>query len=82
LAANIKLANVITNVFGMSGRLTLRALIEGKAAAQETAELAKEHLPKKIPELELALEGKLKEHHRFSLKLQLHRIEALAHDGR
>src|SRR5213080_4336299 len=29
--ANIKLANVATDVFGMSGRLMLRALIEGKA---------------------------------------------------
>ena len=33
--ANIKLANVATDVFGMSGRLMLRALIAGKAAPQE-----------------------------------------------
>jgi hypothetical protein len=33
--ANIKLANVATDVFGMSGRLMLRALIEGKATPKK-----------------------------------------------
>ena len=78
--ANIKLANVATDVFGMSGRLMLRALITGKATPQEMAELAKGLLRKKIPELELALEGKLEEHHRFLLELQLQRLEAAEKD--
>src|SRR5438093_10897148 len=78
--ANIKLANVATDVFGMSGRLMLRALIEGKATPQEMAELAKGLLRKKIPELQLALEGKLEEHHRFLLELQLQRLEAAEKD--
>jgi transposase len=78
--ANIKLANVATDVFGMSGRLMLRALIAGKATPQEMAELAKGLLRKKIPELELALEGKLEEHHRFLLELQLQRLEAAEKD--
>jgi transposase len=69
--ANIKLASVATDVFGVSGRLMLRALIEGKATPQEMADLAKGLLRKKIPELEPALEGKLEEHHRFLLRLQL-----------
>src|SRR6184192_4834147 len=75
--ANIKLANVATDVFGMSGRLMLRALIAGKATPQEMAELAKGLLRKKIPELELALEGKLEQHHRFLLELQLQRLGKL-----
>jgi transposase len=78
--ANIKLANVATDVFGMSGRLMLRALIEGKATPQEMAELAKGLLRKKIPELQLALEGKLEQHHRFLLELQLQRLEAAERD--
>jgi len=78
--ANIKLANVATDVFGMSGRLMLRALIAGKATPQEMAELAKGLLRKKIPELELALEGKWEEHHRFLLALQLQRLEAAEKD--
>src|SRR5262249_11694862 len=78
--ANIKLASVATDVFGVSGRLMLRALIEGKANIQEMAELAKGLLRKKIPQLEMALEGKLEEHHRFLLKLQLERLEAAEKD--
>jgi len=78
--ANIKLANVATDVFGMSGRLMLRALIAAKATPQEMAELAKGLLRKKIPELQLALEGKLEEHHRFLLELQLQRLEAAEKD--
>jgi transposase len=78
--ANIKLASVATDVFGVSGRLMRRALIAGKATPQEMADLAKGLLRKKIPELEPALEGKLEEHHRFLLRLQLERLEAAEKD--
>jgi transposase len=78
--ANIKLASVASDVFGVSGVLMLKALVEGKATPQEMAELAKRKLRKKIPELELALEGKIEEHHRFLLKLQLQRLEAVEKD--
>jgi transposase len=78
--ANIKLASVATDVFGVSGLLMLQALIEGKATPQEMAELAKGLLRKKIPELELALEGKVEEHHRFLLSVQLRRLQAVEED--
>jgi transposase len=78
--ANIKLSSVATDVFGVSGRLMLRALIEGKATPQEMAELAKRKLRNKIPQLELALEGRVEEHHRFLLKLQLERLESAEKD--
>jgi transposase len=78
--ANIKLASVATDVFGVSGLLMLHALVEGKATAQEMAELAKKQLRKKIPELELALEGKVEEHHRFLLRMQLGRLQAVEED--
>jgi transposase len=78
--ANIKLASVATDVFGMSGRLMLRALIEGRANPQEMAVLAKGKLRNKIPELELALEGNIEEHHRFLLELQLQRLQAAEKD--
>src|SRR5215472_10534601 len=68
-SANIKLASVAADVFGLSGQLMLRALIEGKASPQEMAELAKGRMRAKIPEREPALEGKLEEHHRFLLRL-------------
>ena len=38
--ANIKLASVATDVFGVSGLLMLHALVEGKATAQEMGEKA------------------------------------------
>jgi transposase len=79
-SANIKLASVATNILGVSGRLMLRALIEGKTTTREMAELAKGKLRNKISELEPALEGKLEEHHRFLLKLQLERLEAAEKD--
>jgi transposase len=79
-SANIKLASVATDVFGASDRLMLRALIKGNSKPQEMAELAKRKLRSKIPELELALEGRVEEHHRFLLKLQLDRVEAIEAD--
>ena len=75
-SANIKLASVAADVFGLSGQLMLRALIEGKASPHEMSELAKGRMRAKIPELEPALERKLEEHHRFLLRLQLQRLEA------
>src|SRR2546421_81790 len=78
--ANIKLASVATDVFGASGRLMLGALMEGEATPQQMADLAKGPLRKKIPHLELALEGKMEEHHRFLLKVQLHRLQAAEED--
>jgi transposase len=44
------------------------------------AGLAKKQLRKKIPELELALEGKVEEHHRFLLSVQLHGLQAVEED--
>lgn len=78
--ANIKLASVASDVFGVSGLLMLEALAEGRANPQQMADLAKRSLRKKLPELELALEGKMEEHHRFLLQLQLRRLQAVEDD--
>jgi transposase len=78
--ANIKLASVVTDVFGVSGQLMLHALVRGSAPPQQMAELAKGLLRKKIPKLELALEGKVEEHHRFLLSVQLRRLQAVEED--
>jgi transposase len=64
---NIKLASVASDVFGVSGRAMLRALIEGRASASEMADLAKGLLRRKHAQLVLALEGKMETHHRFLL---------------
>ncbi len=60
----------------------LEALVEGKATPQEMAELAKGRLRQKIDELGPALEGKLEEHYRFLLRLQLDRLAAAEREKR
>lgn len=77
---NIKLSSVASDVFGVSGRAMLRALIEGNATAAEMAQLARGALRRKTDRLELALRGQLEEHHRFLLRLQLARVERIEGD--
>jgi transposase len=78
--ANIKLASVASDVFGVSGRAMLKALIEGTASAEAMAELAKGQLRRKRADLVLALEGRVEEHHRFLLAMQLRRLEVAEAD--
>ncbi len=66
--ANIKLKTVMSDVMGVSGREMLRAMIEGKTDPAELAALARGRLRGKIPLLEQAARGSLKEHHRFLLE--------------
>jgi transposase len=73
--ASIKLASVASDVFGVSGRRMLRALIGGQASPEQIAELAKGTLRKKLQPLAWALEGRIDDHHRFLLGVQLDLIE-------
>ena len=78
--ANIKLASVASDVFGVSGRAMLRALIAGGVSAEAMADLARGQLRRKRADLILALEGRIEEHHRFLLAMQLRRLEAIEQD--
>jgi transposase len=78
--ANIKLATVASDVFGVSGMLMVRALAEGRTDIDQLAALAKGRLRKKRAALALALEGRVEEHHRFLLGMQLSRLDALEQD--
>jgi len=73
--ANIKLASVASDVFGVSGRRMLRALLDGQETPAQMAQLARGALRKKTTALAAALEGRVEEHHRFLLGLQLERLE-------
>lgn len=75
--ANIKLACVATDALGVSGRQIIRALINGEQDAAVLAELAKGRLRKKIPELQEALFGRVDEHHRFLLDLNMGLLDGL-----
>jgi transposase len=79
-SAGIKLAGVASDVFGVSGRAMLRALIEGEQTPGEMAMLARGRMRRKQPELARALDGHIDEHHRFVLNLQLRRIIAAEAD--
>ena len=73
-SAGIKLAGIASDVFGVSGRAMLRALIEGDQSPAEMAKLARGRMRRKLTELEQALRGNVDEHHRFMLRLQFGRI--------
>jgi transposase len=75
--ANIKLASVASDVLGASGRAMLKIIVCGDFNIDATAELARGRLRNKIPELQLALEGKVTEHHRFLLRELLDHLEFL-----
>ena len=75
--ANVKLASVLSNVLGVSGRRILAALIEGESAPEKLAELGSERLHCSRRELIDALQGRVTEHHRFLLRQHLGMIEEL-----
>ena len=55
--ANVKLGNVLTDLFGVSGQLMLEALLRGQAKPEEIAQFAKGRPNMKIPEMIAALKG-------------------------
>jgi transposase len=74
---NIKLAGVVTDVLGKSGRAMLRALIAGQTDPAALAALARGSLRGKKPELRQALQGRVTDHHRFLLEALLDQEEHL-----
>jgi transposase len=72
---NVKLASVASDVLGVSALAMLRALAAGETNPQRMADLAKKQLRKKIPALQLALEGCLLPHHRFLLADMLEELD-------
>jgi transposase len=75
---NIKLSAVASDILGKSGRAILRDLLHGQTDSHQLAELARGRLRAKIPQLRLALEGHVTEHHRFQLQHLLAHLDFLA----
>lgn len=75
--ANIKLSSVATDVLGVSGRAMLEAIVDGAADPETMAQLAKGRMRSKLPELEKALTGVVRDHHRFLLAKQLAHMDFL-----
>ena len=75
--ANIKVASVLSNVIGRSGRAMLEAIIAGETDPERLAELSVGTARRKKTELLEALRGRVTAHHRGLLKLHLGLIDAL-----
>jgi len=78
--AQIKLSTVASDVFGVSGRAMLTALIAGERSPQILAELARGRMRSKIPLLEEAFLGRFNDHHAFLLSTMLARVDATEAD--
>ena len=79
-SAGIKLAGVMSSVFGVSGMLMLWAPAEGSTDAAAMADLAKWRLRCKRDRLALALDGSLAEHQRRLLRMHIRRLEEIERD--
>jgi transposase len=78
--ACIKLSVVATDIFGVSGRAMMAALIAGQRDPSVLAQLARTRMRTKIGRLEEAFNGHFGEHHRFLLARMLHRIDDIDAD--
>jgi transposase len=76
-SGNIKVSSVATDLFGVSGRKMLKAMVEGKHDAGWMADYAQGKLRAKRRELALALEGTLTVEQRWLLGKELRQVEWL-----
>jgi transposase len=78
--AQIKLSVVASDIFGVSGRAMMDALLAGERDPQQLAQLARSSMRGKISALEQAFVGSFTDHHAFLLRRMLTRIDALSAD--
>jgi transposase len=78
--ACIKLSVVASDIFGVSGRDMMAALIAGERDPKVLAQLARSRMRAKISQLEEAFTGHFTDHHAFLLQTMLARIDAIDTD--
>ncbi len=78
--ACIKVSAVITDIFGVSGRDMLAALVAGERNPKVLAQLARRSMRAKITVLEEAFTGHFTDHHAFLLRTMLGRVDAISAD--
>jgi transposase len=76
--AQIKLTSVASDIFGVSGRAMLAALIAGQRNPRTLAQMARGTMRSKIRALEEALTGHFEDHHGFLVQQMLDHIDDLA----
>jgi transposase len=75
--ACIKLSVVASDIFGVSGREMMAALIAGERNPGVLAQMARTRMRTKITELEESFTGHFDDHHRFLLARMLARIDGI-----
>jgi transposase len=78
--ACIKLSVVVSDIFGVSGRDMLAALVAGERNPKVLAQLARRSMRAKITVLEEAFTGHFTDHHAFLLGTMLGRVDAISAD--
>jgi transposase len=78
--AQIKLSVVASDIFGVSGRAMLAALVAGERDPKVLARLARTRLRAKLGQLEEAFTGHFGDHHAFLLARMLSRIDQASAD--
>ncbi|WP_405427134.1 IS110 family transposase [Micromonospora sp. NBC_00617] len=78
--AQIKLSVVASDIFGVSGRAMMDALISGQRDPKALAQLARTRMRTKLRDLEEAFVGRFDEHHAFLLARMLAHIDAINAD--
>jgi transposase len=78
--AQIKLSVVASDIFGVSGRDMMAALIAGERDPKVLAQMARSRMRGKITALEEAFTGRFTGHHAFLLGKMLARIDAIDAD--
>jgi transposase len=78
--AGIKLSVVASDIFGVSGRDMMAALIAGERDPKRLARLARARLRAKLQALEEAFHGRFSDHHAFLLQTMLDRIDQTSAD--
>jgi len=75
--ANLKIASFVSDLLGVSGRAILQGLIDGETNADRLLARTTGLLRADPEQLRAALEGRVREHHRFLLRLHLTQIEGI-----
>jgi transposase len=76
--ANVKLGDVLSDVFCVSDRLMLQALLDGHLSAEQIAELAKKKGQNEDPQIAASIAGhRLTDHQRFLIRHALRHLQFL-----
>ncbi|MPZ82069.1 MAG: IS110 family transposase [Actinophytocola sp.] len=78
--ALIKVSVVVSDIFGVSGRAMLAALVAGERDPKVLALMARGSMRSKTGRLEEAFTGRFSEHHAFLLATMLNRVDAITAD--